>query len=83
MSTYSIEEAFAMIEHGRRAGYEYFFLDAVAGCLYETYDDGIGGNEIRQDLMMKRPSIFEDLKEVNSPDDLAAIIVRYKVEMGL
>ena len=56
-------------------------LDGIALCLFEDYSAGISGYEQRQYLREKRPSVYEELDRVQSFDDFAAIVARYKFEM--
>jgi len=56
------------------------WIDSVCYCLFDGYDEGIGGYEHREELRMKRPSIYEDLAKVTCLDDFAAVIARLKLE---
>ena len=76
----TIHEGYALLCSAKLQLNDSFYLDAVASCLYEEYVDSIYGFEARHQLRTLRPAIYEELEEVKSEDDFAALIARLKLE---
>ena len=80
----TIEEGFElyMVAKGSRVESEMSLLDGVAGCLFEDYRHTIGGYEIRNLLRAKRPSVYEDMKDINDIEGFTALLAMYRMDLS-
>lgn len=73
------KEGYEILCRAREVGGMYL-LDTVCYCLFEEYDSGLGGYELRCLVRKHRPTIYEELEQVKSEEDFEALIARFRVE---
>ena len=79
MNTTEAYELFQRIKKGETA-LDFFFLDAVCYCIYDTYDEGAEGIEQRNQVRRARPSIYDELESCSTQEAFDAIIAQMKLE---
>lgn len=75
----TLEEGYELLCRSKEAN-NTFVIDAIACCVIEDYDFGVGGYESRQKIRRHRPAIYEELEGVKTLEDFEAVIARFRVE---